>query len=313
MTLNDLEVFVKVCDVGSLSAVARELGCTQPAVSQHVVRLERELGARLVERRANGVAPTEAGEVLREAAIDALAAIRGGVEGVASIDEGAAGRVTITTGGTTVRHFLRDTVVRHQREHPEVALEFVPANSTARCIEVLRKQPTDLALITITPGQRGIEQRAVATLDLFLLVPSDDPLAGRERLAVADLADARLIGLSEATTSRAHISSAAARRGVVLEPMMRVDDFDTASLFVELGLGHALVPAVHAATFATSERVAAVPVDGLEPVPIGWACRKFSALTRPAQRFVALFDETLTALGELPGVELLNGGGPTPC
>jgi DNA-binding transcriptional LysR family regulator len=304
MTLNDLEVFVKVCDAGSLSAVARDLGCTQPAVSQHVVRLEREVGTPLVERRANGVVPTEAGEALREAAIDSLAAIAGGLERVAEMREGSTGRVTITTGGTTVRHFLRDTVVRHRREHPDVALEFVPASSTARCIEVLRKEHIDLALITMIPEQRAVEQRLVATLDLFLLVPTDDPLTRHCRVGVEDLATTRLIGLSESSTSRAHITSAAARQGVVLEPMMKVDNFDTASLFVELGLGHALVPAVQAATFAATGRVRALPVDGLEPVPIGWACRRFSALTRSARAFVDLFDETLAELGRLPGVSL---------
>ena len=55
MTLEDLRVFVAVCRVGSLSEVARGLHCTQPAVSQHVTRLERELGVALLERRATGV------------------------------------------------------------------------------------------------------------------------------------------------------------------------------------------------------------------------------------------------------------------
>ncbi len=305
MTLNDLEVFVQVCDAGSLSAVARELGCTQPAVSQHVVRLEREVGTALVERRANGVVPTEAGAALREAAIDSLAAIAGGLRTVAAMREGSTGRVTITTGGTTVRHFLRDTVVRHRREHPDVALEFIPATSTQRCIEVLRNQHPDLALITIIPEQRAVEQRPVAALDLFLLVPADDPLIGRSSVRVEDLATTRLIGLSETSTSRAHITSAAARQGVVLEPMMKVDDFDTASVFVELGLGHALVPAVQAASFAATARVHALPIEGLEPVAIGWACRRFSALTRSARAFVDLFDDTLADLSRLPGVVVL--------
>lgn len=61
MTLEDLRVFVAVCRAGSLSAVARELACTQSAVSQHVKRLEREAGVSLLERRPRGVVPTYAG------------------------------------------------------------------------------------------------------------------------------------------------------------------------------------------------------------------------------------------------------------
>ncbi|MGH9232554.1 MAG: LysR family transcriptional regulator, partial [Acidimicrobiales bacterium] len=50
MTLDDLRVFVATCEAGSLSAVAREVGTSQPAVSQHIRRLERELDVTLFER-----------------------------------------------------------------------------------------------------------------------------------------------------------------------------------------------------------------------------------------------------------------------
>ncbi|CAM5452536.1 hypothetical protein SPURM210S_06573 [Streptomyces purpurascens] len=58
MALEDLRVFVAVCRAGSLSAVARELDCTQSAVSQHVRRLAREAGVSLLERQPRGVVPT---------------------------------------------------------------------------------------------------------------------------------------------------------------------------------------------------------------------------------------------------------------
>ncbi|MFE2338490.1 LysR family transcriptional regulator, partial [Streptomyces sp. NPDC059431] len=65
MTLDDLRVFVAVCRSGSLSAVARDLGRTQSAVSQHIRRLEKETGAVLLERHPRGVSPTEAGRILQ--------------------------------------------------------------------------------------------------------------------------------------------------------------------------------------------------------------------------------------------------------
>ncbi len=75
MTLDDLRVFVAVCRAGSLSAVARDLSCTQSAVSQHVKRLERETGVQLLERHPRGVAPTSAGQILRAAAADGIAGL----------------------------------------------------------------------------------------------------------------------------------------------------------------------------------------------------------------------------------------------
>jgi hypothetical protein len=56
VTLDDLRLFVAACDAGSLSAAARRHGTSQPAVSQHVRRLERELDVALLERGPPGAA-----------------------------------------------------------------------------------------------------------------------------------------------------------------------------------------------------------------------------------------------------------------
>ena len=120
MTLEDLRIFLSACETGSLSALARELSRTQPAVSQHIARLERELGVVLLERGSQGVAPTQAGEALRQAALDGLDAIAAGLQRVAEIRDGAQGSLSITTGPTTVRHFLCGAIVRFRRRYPGV-------------------------------------------------------------------------------------------------------------------------------------------------------------------------------------------------
>ena len=79
---DDLQAFVGAAEAGSLSAVARRLGCTQPAVGQRVRRLERELGVALLERRRSGVVLTTAGTALYEAAVDATGRLHTALETV---------------------------------------------------------------------------------------------------------------------------------------------------------------------------------------------------------------------------------------
>jgi DNA-binding transcriptional LysR family regulator len=67
MTFEDIRIFNAVCERQNLSSVARGLGRTQPAVAQHVARLERELGVGLLERTRKGVVLTAAGRTLYEA------------------------------------------------------------------------------------------------------------------------------------------------------------------------------------------------------------------------------------------------------
>lgn len=306
MTLEDLRVFVAVCQAGSFSAVARELGCTQPAVSQHVARLERELDTALLERSSTGVTPTSAGQSLRVAAMDGLDAIATGVAHVAEMRDGEVGALAITTGGTTVRHFMRGSVVRFRKRHPGVQLQFLPADSTQDCLEVLRRGDADLALVTIGETIRGIEQRTVARQEPRLLVRSDDPMARRKRVRIRELAGLPYIGLSAQTTSARLIARAFAEESVSLEPNMIVDDFDTACVFVELGLGLAIVPAMQAHNFARDHRVTSVHVQGLAPVPIGWAARRWSALSSVAEAFVEVFRRELGKQAAVPGLTLVD-------
>lgn len=306
MTLEDLRIFVAACEAGSLTGLARQLGRTQSSVSQHIARLEHELGVTLLERRARGVEPSEAGRLLRELALEGLDAIELGLARIRALRGAEPARLTITTGGTTVRHFLKDAVVRFRRAHPAVAIRFLPANSTRRCFEILRLNQADLAFVTTGDPARGLSELPVARQHFFLLVAAGDPLARRKRLRLADLKNIRYLGLAEGTTHRGALEQAAEVHGVELRPEIVFDDFDTASTFVELDLGQAIVPAVHAHHFAQNGAVRAIPIVDLPPVAVGWAFRRWNHLAAPAREFVEVFAQELRQMRGLPGLEVLN-------
>ena len=68
MDLRKLKQFLEIADAGSLSGAAKRLNVAQPALSQAVQSLERELGVMLFERHARGVSLTEFGTLLAERA-----------------------------------------------------------------------------------------------------------------------------------------------------------------------------------------------------------------------------------------------------
>ncbi|MGW6985647.1 LysR family transcriptional regulator, partial [Streptomyces sp. NPDC054932] len=208
MTLDDLRVFVAVCRAGSLSAVARDLGCTQSAVSQHVRRLEKETGTSLLERHARGVVPTEAGRILRAAAADGIAGLDGALRRVDDLVRGGGGTVRVTTGATTVRHFMSEAVVTFRRRHPEVSLEFQTENSIRSCLDALAADDLDLAWITIGGPVRGIELRPVMELPWVLAVGADDPLAARPRIDPAALGFKTHNPPPNKSSTRAHLDGA---------------------------------------------------------------------------------------------------------
>ncbi|MEU6179157.1 LysR family transcriptional regulator [Streptomyces coeruleorubidus] len=286
MTLDDLRVFVAVCRAGSLSAVARELDCTQSAVSQHVKRLERETGVTLLERQPRGVVPTHAGRVLWDAAADGIAGLDLALRRLGDLVNGDSGSVRVTTGGTTVRHFMSEAIVAFRQHHPKVNLEFQTETSSRSCFDALAADGLDLAWVTIGSPVRGIEQHPVVDLPWVLAVRADDPLASRTRIDAADLAGIRLIRLPQNSTSGARLDAAFAELGIRSSSDTSVADWDTALLLAELGLGHAIVPALPGWPVPGAARLLRlIPIPNLPPLAVGWAVRRWDALTPLARVF----------------------------
>ncbi|MCG6498878.1 LysR family transcriptional regulator [Kitasatospora sp. A2-31] len=285
MTLDDLRVFAAVCQAGSLSAVARDLSCTQSAVSQHVKRLERELGVSLIERHPRGVVPTHAGRLLRTAVADGLGGIDQAMRRIGELARGAGGSVRVTTGSTSIRHFMSAAVVDFRRSFPQVSLEFQTETSNRSCFDALAAGRVDLAWITLGSQVRGIEQRAVVELPWVLAVADGDPLAARDAIEPADLQDARLIGLPQNSASRSRLDSWLAEYGIRPVFDTSVADWDTAILLAQLGLGHAVVPALPDWQAPGRRGLRLIPVPALPVLTAGWAVRHWDTLPPPARAF----------------------------
>ncbi|MGF1428135.1 LysR family transcriptional regulator [Kitasatospora sp. LaBMicrA B282] len=282
MTLDDLRVFVAACESGNLSAVARELSRTQSAVSQHVRRLETELGLPLLERRPRGVAPTQAGRILHRAAVQGLGQLDLALRQLRDLRTGDRGTVRITTGATTMRHFMTGAVVRFRREHPDVNLEFRTESSSRSCFDALAAGEADLAWVTIGAAVRGIEQRPVIELPWVLAVHAADPLAERTLIEPADLSAIHPIRLPGNSIARARLDG---ELGYLQGPTTSVADWDSAVLLAELGLGHAVVPALPGWRAADLPALRLIPIPALPPLPVGWAVRQWDALSPLAREF----------------------------
>ncbi|QKW06579.1 LysR family transcriptional regulator [Streptomyces sp. NA04227] len=294
MTLDDLRVFAAVCRVRNLSAVAREMNCSQSAVSQHVRRLEKEVGLPLVERRPRGVVPTSAGEILYRSAAEGLTALSDGLRQIEELRTGRSGTVAVAAGSASIRHFMGGAVQAFRKRYPQVELEFRPETTSEQCLRALRAGAVDLAWIMFTAPAPGLELRPVTELDWVLAVRADDPLARLGSLRPADLVRDRLI----------HPPCGPDDGSGQLDPPERqaAIDWETALLLTELGLGHALVPAV-AGLHERSDGLVLLPLEGVAPLTVGWAARQWSALPPPSRDFAE-------QVAKLAGESKLATGGP---
>jgi DNA-binding transcriptional LysR family regulator len=294
MTLEDLRVFLEVCRTASLSAAARELDCSQSAVSQHVRRLEQELSAALVVRGTKGINLTPAGEAFARAAGESLAALAAGTREVAEIAGRTRRRVRLATGSTSVRYVMSEALARFRLTHPEAQLELHSANSTSACLEALRNDLVDLAFVTLGGPMEHFEQRQLVSSSWLLVVPADHPLStSGEAVSPAQLEQLSLITLPSGSTSQSRLEESLARAGVSLSSSTQAEDWDSAVALVEVGFGNAIVPEMPGRRLVAGRALAAMEISGLAPVGFGWAVRRWSSLSPLAVELAEMVAEEL--------------------
>jgi len=258
-----LRTYLAVVDEGSMSEAAVALGCSGPAVSQQVTRLEKELGVRLLERLPQGVMPTAAGDVLVRHARKLLDDEREMRDAVRAVDRPGHGRLRITAFSSASAHLLPPALAQLRRSHPEVAISLVDSDWT-RPFDVLLGRGADVTVVpefdfvplAVPPG---ITIRPVGTDPFRLAVSEDSELAGRRRVRFADLRDVELIAYTARFPHTATLRHAAASAGFTPRIAAEVDDFDVIPTLVAAGAGCAV---------ATSMMLAGMPASGLTVKPL---------------------------------------------
>lgn len=249
-----------VARTGSLSAAARELGYTQPAVSHQIATLEAEVGTALIARSGRGVRLTDAGMALADHAEDLLRRLAAAEEEVAAIAGLRAGRVRLAafpSGSATV---VPPALAALRARHPGVSvslLEAEPAESLPR----LRAGELDLVLAFsyAEEPERDLDHDRIALLDdpLHAVLPAGHRLSGRKRLRLAELAGETWI--AGCPQCRGHLLHECAAAGFEPEIAFSTDDYVAVQALVAAGLGVALLPELSLRA-ATREGVAILPL-----------------------------------------------------
>lgn len=269
MELRQLEYLVAVLDEGGFTRAAERVHVTQPGISAQVRRLERELGAELVDRTGRSVRATAAGEAVLPYARAALAAVEGARAAVEELEGLVRGRVVVGTvvGGGAVR--LPALLAAFRRRHGAVEFELVEATSE-ELLRAVREGRVDVALAGVAgglpPGLRGHVLRdeelvaVVARDDPWPADPTAGPTAGGAPAAtgpvpVAALAGRPLIALPPGTGVRSALDAACAAAGVRPRVAFEAGDVSVLAELARLGLGVAVLPS-------------SITADGLRLVPL---------------------------------------------
>ena len=249
---------------GSLTAAAKVLGYTQPAVSHHIARLEEEVGTAVLTRLGRGVRLTDAGEALVQHADAVLARLTAAEEDVAAIAGLRAGRVRLAAFPSGSATLMAGALSTLRAAHPGVEVVFTesePQDALAR----LRAGELDLVLgfsyKAVGSGDgRDLEALALLRDPSLAVVPPDHPhAAGDGPVRLEDLAGDTWIAGCE--RCRGHLLHVARDAGFEPPIAYATDDYVTVQSLVAGGLGVTLLPSLALAAVRRDD-IAVRPVAG---------------------------------------------------
>ncbi|MGY1437506.1 LysR family transcriptional regulator [Streptomyces reniochalinae] len=246
-----LRVLRAVATTGSFSAAARELGCTQPAVSQQMKALESAAGTPLLVRAGREMRPTQAGEVLVRHAAGILAGLAAAEEEVAALAGLRAGRVRLVSFPSGSSTLVPTAVAAMRADHPGTRVSLVEAEPP-RSVDMLRAGDCEIALAfryDATPwgyhpaggwGRDDLVARPLLTDRLVGLVPQEHPFADADEVGIGTLAEEPWI--AGCPRCRGHLVEVCEAAGFTPRIDFATDDYPAVVGLVGAGLGVAVLP-----------------------------------------------------------------------
>jgi DNA-binding transcriptional LysR family regulator len=276
--------FREVARLGSFSRAAEALALTQPAVSQQVAALERQAGAQLLERGPGGLSLTPAGELLlahADVVADRLDLASGQL---AELTAHAARELRIGAFPSALASVIPAAIARLRELRPEVQVEATEASGeqlgaavaagelhAAMCFQDAEAPPR---------RPEGTERHELGGERMLAMVAADHPLAGRESIRLAELADE-----TWTAPSRDHlIYRACVAAGFEPRIAFVTRDVLAARGLVRAGLAVTLLPALVGPLF---DDVAVVPLEGPQPRRSLYALTPASGVRESALLFLA--------------------------
>ena len=278
--LRQFRYFVEIARRGSFTAASRTLHITQSALSEQIMRLERELDCRLFDRGRHGAKVTVAGERLLGRAEELL---RVSNEIDRSIGHFGRPRTETLRIGMTMSpaiSWFPSVIAELERDSGALEVTVVDITTAEIYLEV-STGALDLGVISTSDpvvtrtGKTGLVVTRLYEDEFVVLMPAAHRLAKRQVIALTEISEERLIAFPRSFTLRVVTDALLVREGASTTPSIETGWLEMALSCVQAGLGVLVTPRstlVHPG----AEGVVAVGIDAAVP-----ATRTLAALHRP--------------------------------
>ncbi len=305
--LRQLEIFLKVVELGSFSKAGEAVHLAQASVSERIATLENMVGAKLLDRMGRRVAPTKAGELLCRHAQHLLEAKKAAcleIQDFLGVKEG-----DISIGGSTIpgEYILPKVIGQFSKEYPRITVTLTVADSEEIERRVLGGE-FELGVIGRKSSNKNIANHELWKDELVLALPSTHRWAGKKEIPIQDVIQepfiSREVGSGTLKSIEPYLQGAGLKGIGSLKIVARLGTSTAVKEGIKAGLGISILSAVALETelkagVLKAMRLKGVPMSPLllsdqgqekdgfsnQPLPHGFPHHHFEATLNTPQKF----------------------------
>jgi DNA-binding transcriptional LysR family regulator len=294
LRLRDLHVLFTVVQSGSMAKAAKQLGVSQPSISEAIAELEATMGVRLLERNSQGATATVYGNALLKRSHVAFDELKQAVRDIETLADPTVGQVRVGCPESIAASILPAIIARMYKQYPRVIAD-VDAGPTDTMIKDLLNRTLDIVIAR--GGQRLaadsiIDQLNVEVLfddELVLVAGKSTKWARRRGLELADLMDGRWILSAPGTWNYMVVEEAFRSRALPLPNItLNTLSIHLRTSLLESGPYIAVLPRSVLRSYGNHSSLTVLPVHlPARPWPVTIVTLKSRTLTPAVERFMA--------------------------
>jgi DNA-binding transcriptional LysR family regulator len=298
MDIRQIRLFCRIVDRHSFSLAADELHITQPAASQQVRSLEKELKTILLDRSRRTVTPTDSGLVLYRCGREILDLHERACTEIGDLGELIAGRVVVGASTGPGEHVLPAMLTQFKEDYPGVSIVLHVDDTHAVVERVLAREFEVGAVGAVTPRPELVAE-PLARDEIVLVCGAAHRFAGRPRVTLAELvAEPQIVqqhGAGVRSVVEAHLRAQGVRPEV-LNVVLEMGLMESAKQAAIAGGGVTFLSHWAIGPEVEHGALAVVPVEGLEILRDFYTVRsKTRVLSRAAEALLAFSRERYAA------------------
>jgi DNA-binding transcriptional LysR family regulator len=271
--LTSLQLFVAVCELGSIGKAAEREFIAASAVSKRLSDLEAALSTPLLYRHTRGVDLTPAGQSLLHHARSVLFSLEKMQAELSEYADGVRGHVRVHASMSAIVQFLPEDLGAFIRQHAEIKIDLEEHLST-EVVRAVQEGAADLGVCNTANGVGELQTRPYRTDQLVLIVPRGHALCAQVAINFEAALDYDQVGLHSTSSIYLALRQAAAALKRTIKLRIHVTGLDAMCRMIDNGLGVGVMPQ---RAFALMQGVGAL--QSIELLD-AWATRRIELVAR---------------------------------